>query len=81
MKNEFYFGTELLVAPITSPRKVDLNVAKVTAWLPEGTWYDIYTGMMYDGGRTMNLYRDLNTIPVFAKAGAILPMTEKIGGV
>lgn len=81
MKNEFYFGTELLVAPITSPRKADLNVAKVTAWLPEGTWYDIYTGMMYDGGRTMNLYRDLNTIPVFAKAGAILPMTEKISGV
>ena len=58
-----------------------MNVAKVAAWLPEGTWYDIYTGMMYDGGRTMNLYRDLTTIPVFAKAGAILPMTEKISGV
>lgn len=77
-KNQYYFGSELLVAPITSPRIKDLNVSKVRAWLPQGTWYDIYTGMVYQGDRILNLYRDLNSIPVFARAGGILPLTEDI---
>lgn len=80
VKNQYLFGTQLMAAPITSPRIPKLNVAKVTAWLPEGLWYDIYTGMMYDGGRMMNLYRDLSSIPVFARAGGILPLTDEIKG-
>ncbi|MEE1031756.1 MAG: glycoside hydrolase family 31 protein [Ruminococcus sp.] len=81
VKNQFMFGSELLVAPITSKRFEGLNVAEIKTWLPEGTWYDIYTGMMYDGNRTLNMYRDLNSIPVLAKAGAILPFTDEISGV
>lgn len=53
-------------------------MAKVTTWLPEGIWYDIYTGMIYDGDRMMKMYRDLNSIPVLAKAGTILPFTDEI---
>lgn len=78
VKNQYYFGSELLVAPITTPRILSLNVAGVTVWLPEGIWYDIYTGMIYEGGRSLNMYRDLNSIPVLAKAGGILPFTEEI---
>ena len=81
VKNQFMFGSELLVAPITSKRISGINRAKVTAWLPDGKWYDIYTGLMYDGGRMIDLYRDLNSIPVFAKAGAILPFTDEISSV
>ena len=80
MKNQFMFGTELLVAPITSKRIEGLNVAKVNVWLPEGLWYDIYTGLMYEGDREITMYRDLNSIPVLAKAGGILPLTEQIDG-
>ena len=80
-KNQYYFGSELLVAPITSPRIKDLNVSKVSVWLPKGTWYDIYTGMVYEGDRTLDMYRDLNSIPVFAHAGAIIPMTDDINNV
>lgn len=80
VKNQYLFGSQLMVAPITSPRIPSLNVAKTTAWLPQGRWYDLYTGMMYDGGRMLNLYRDLNSIPVFARAGAILPLTDEIDG-
>ena len=72
------FGSELMVAPITSKRIPGLNVAEVKVWLPEGIWHDIYTGMIYDGNRTLNMYRDLNSIPVLAKAGAILPFTDEI---
>lgn len=76
-KNQYYFGT-LLVAPITSPRIKGINHAKVTAWLPEGLWYDLYTGMTYDGDRTIELYRSLESIPVLAPAGTILPCTNEI---
>lgn len=78
VKNQYYLGSELVAAPITRPRNPRLNMAKVMVWLPEGLWYDIYTGMIYDGERCLTMYRDLNTIPVLAKAGAILPFTEEI---
>lgn len=77
-KNQFMFGSELLVAPVTSPRISGINCARVTVWLPEGTWYDIHTGLVYAGGRTIDMYRDINSIPVLAGAGAILPFTEEI---
>ena len=38
------FGTELLVAPITSPRDPATGLARVRRWLPEGTWVDVFTG-------------------------------------
>lgn len=78
--NQFYFGSGLIVAPITSPRIQGVNAAKVKVWLPEGLWYDLYTGMMYEGGRMLDMYRTLDSIPVLAKAGSILPFTDEISG-
>ena len=80
-KNQYMFGTELIVAPVTTPRVRKLNVARVNVWLPEGIWYDIFTGMMYRGGRTLDMYRTLDSIPVLAKAGGIVPFTDEISGV
>lgn len=80
VKNQYWFGTQLVVAPVTSARITDLNVAKVKVWLPEGTWYDIFTGVMYRGDRMIDMYRPLESIPVLAKAGAILPFTDEISG-
>lgn len=77
---QYLFGTQLMVALVTSPRIPGLNVAKVTAWLPEGVWYDVYTGLAYTGARTLDLYRGLDSIPVLAPAGAILPLTDEITG-
>lgn len=71
--NQYYFGSGLVVAPVTTPRIQNLNVAKVNVWLPEGLWYDIHTGMAYDGGRSLDMYRMLTEIPVLAKAGSIIP--------
>ena len=69
------FGTELLVAPLTTPADPATGLGRVRAWLPEGTWTDVFTGQTYTGGRTVYLHRDLSSIPVLAKAGAVLPMT------
>lgn len=78
VKNQYFFGTSLMIAPITTPRIRKLNVAKVRVWLPQGLWYDIHTGMVYSGGRTIDMYRNLESVPVLAPAGSIIPFTDEI---
>lgn len=72
-KNTYYFGSELLVAPITSPSDKATHLAKVKTYLPKGSWFDIFTNDYYEGDVEISLFRDSSTIPVFAKAGAIIP--------
>ncbi|MCI1649053.1 glycoside hydrolase family 31 protein [Bifidobacterium tibiigranuli] len=49
VKNQYFFGSELMVAPITTPQDPTLNVGFVDAWLPEGQWMDIFTDLVYQG--------------------------------
>ena len=77
--NQYYFGTELMVCPITTPVDSETLLAGFDAWLPEGEWFDFFTGQYYRGGRKLRLYRDLNTIPVLVKAGGIIPMASDCG--
>ena len=72
--NEYYFGTEMIVCPITKPADKDTLLAEFDAWLPAGDYIDFFTGTHYKGGRRMKLYRDLATLPVLVKAGGIIPM-------
>lgn len=76
VRNQYYFGTELIVCPITKPMNSKLGRAKVKAWLPEGTYIDMLNGLIYEGNRKVNMYRGIDEIPVLAKAGAIVPMEE-----
>ncbi|MFT8639531.1 TIM-barrel domain-containing protein [Bifidobacterium sp.] len=48
-RNQYFFGSELMVAPITTPQVPRLNVGFVDAWLPEGKWMDIFTDLVYQG--------------------------------
>ncbi|WP_251136991.1 glycoside hydrolase family 31 protein [Exiguobacterium sp. s193] len=72
--NQYYFGTELMVAPIVEPMNRKLHVAATTAWLPEGEWFDFFSGHRYTGGKQMRLFRRLEEQAVLAKAGAIVPL-------
>lgn len=74
--NEYYFGSELLVSPITEKQDPEVRAAKVTTWLPEGMWVDFFTGMVYQGGRMIDLWRGVEDMPVLMKAGAIVPMKD-----
>ncbi len=74
-RNEFFFGTELIAAPITEHTSDKTNLAGVSVWLPEGRYTDIFTGRIYSGNRFVKMFRDLESIPVFAKEGAIIPMS------
>lgn len=75
-RNEFFFGTELIVAPITEHTSDKTNLASVKVWLPKGRYTDIFTGRIYSGGRFVTMYRDIDSIPVLAKQGAIIPMSK-----
>ena len=76
--NEYMFGTELLAAPITEPMDKSSRRGKADVWLPQGDWFDFFTGRRYSAsspnGRRMTVWRPLDGIPVFAKAGGIVPM-------
>ena len=78
-KNQYYFGSELLVAPVVSKCKSD-GFAYVKVYLPEGKWTDFFTGKTYIGGRTKTMQIPLDRMPVFAKEGAIIPMIKERNG-
>ncbi len=74
--NQYFFGTELIVRPITE--KADAKgMAKTELWLPEGRWTDIFTGETYTGGRNAVMVRFLESIPVLAKAGGFFVLDER----
>lgn len=71
---EYMFGKALLVAPVTEPKVNEWNV-----YLPKSTaWYDFWTGKRFDGGRTIKTAATLDKIPLFVKAGSIIPMGKFI---
>jgi alpha-glucosidase len=70
---EFMFGEHLLVAPVLWP-----GITERQLYLPQGDWYDFWTGKQYPGGTDIFVPVDLSTIPLFARAGAIIPMQEVV---
>jgi alpha-glucosidase (family GH31 glycosyl hydrolase) len=78
IKNQYMFGSELMVAPIVSKNCKEINKGKVTVWLPEGRYTDIFTGRIYNGSNYVTMFRDWTSIPVLAKAGAIIPLGNNI---
>ena len=73
-RNEYYFGTEMIVSPITQPMDKEIRMGKAVTYLPDGVWYDFFDGREYQGGRKYNIYRGKDKMPVFVKAGGIIPM-------
>ncbi len=69
----YTFGSELLAAPFTSPRDPHTRLSRQPIWLPQGDWFDFFSGAHYEPGHHV-VYGGLDTIPVFARAGAIVPL-------
>jgi alpha-glucosidase (family GH31 glycosyl hydrolase) len=72
--NQYAFGSELIVAPITEPRSAESLRGRVRVWLPAGTWTDVFTGTVYRGDRSVELHRDTASIPVLLREGGVLPL-------
>lgn len=75
VKNQYMFGSELMVCPIVSRIRKSTGTASVRAWLPKGRWTDIFTGQVYHGEKFLKLFRGEPSIPVLAKEGAIIPLS------
>lgn len=71
--NEYWFGSEMVAAPITDPADAS-DLAPADVWLPAGCWTDMTTGYVYKGDQRLTVYRPMEEIPVFLKGGAIVPM-------
>ncbi len=75
-RNEYYFGTELLVSPITKPKDTIMNRAIEKVFLPKGLWYDFTTGKKFVGNKRYTLFFKDEDYPVYAKAGSIIPIAK-----
>ncbi len=75
-KNEYYFGSELFVAPITKQKDIVMNRSVEKIFLPKGTWYDFKTGKKYLGNKRYILFYKDEDYPVFARDGSIICMGD-----
>jgi oligosaccharide 4-alpha-D-glucosyltransferase len=69
----YLWGNAFLVTPV-----VDAGVASVSVPLPQGIWFDYFSNDRHQGGKTINLSTQLETLPVLVRAGAIIPMVDDI---
>jgi alpha-glucosidase/alpha-D-xyloside xylohydrolase len=67
--DQYLWGRDLLVAPV-----VERGATSRRVYLPRGTWFDFWTEERIDGGREITRRVDLETIPLYVRAGAVLPL-------
>ena len=67
--DEYLWGHDILVAPV-----VEKGATSRRVYLPSGGWYDFWTGERVEGGREINRQVDLETLPLYVRAGTILPL-------
>ena len=68
LDDEFLIGSDLLIAPVLSAGQTRRLV-----YLPKGVWYDYWSKKRYEGGTMVNIDAPLDTVPMFVRAGAIIP--------
>jgi alpha-D-xyloside xylohydrolase len=85
INDEYMFGKSLLVCPVTIPMysketKEDFSTLKSRElYLPKGVdWYDFWTGNKYTGGQIIKKEAPIDIIPLYVKAGSILPIGPKV---
>lgn len=77
--DQYTFGDDLIAAPFTAPQDPHTRLSRQVLWLPEGDWFDFFSGQPYPGGTWQALYGTLAEIPVLARAGAIVPLAPRVG--
>ncbi|MGB6686911.1 MAG: TIM-barrel domain-containing protein [Terracidiphilus sp.] len=73
-KGEYLFGDEMLAAPVVTPADKVTGLASEKIWLPAGQWIEWPTGKHLDGPAQVDRSFSIDQIPVYLKAGAIVPM-------
>jgi alpha-D-xyloside xylohydrolase len=71
--DQFLFGPAILVNPVTEP-----GAATRHLYLPKAKWYDFWSGSAVEGGRTLDAAAPLEQMPLYVRAGSILPLGPDI---
>ena len=85
--NQYLFGSELIAAPYIESVNHEIGLTRQLIWFPQGVWFNFFNGNHITVENTEGcwkvLYGDLHDIPVYAKAGAIIPLANlaELGGV
>ncbi|MBX3062152.1 MAG: DUF5110 domain-containing protein [Anaerolineae bacterium] len=77
-RDQYYFGGQLIAAPIIRPSDPQTGLAPIEVWIPDGTWYDYHTLEAFTGPRWIQQQGDLKRIPIYARAGAIVPLAPHL---
>lgn len=72
--SEYLFGEQMLIAPVVAPADKVTGLVKKEIWLPPGEWIEQATGKHLLGPTTIERSFSIDQIPVYVKAGAIMPM-------
>lgn len=78
-KDQYFFGSELIAAPVVEPAPSSSTKVEKRVWLPDGTWTNFFSGEQLSGNQWHTVTADLEDIPVFAKPGAIVPLAPLTG--
>ena len=70
-RSQYMFGDNMLIAPVTKP--MTDGFAEMEIWLPEGSWYELHTGVLLEGGAVVKRHLALDEYGVYIKAGSVLP--------
>jgi alpha-glucosidase (family GH31 glycosyl hydrolase) len=73
-KDEYLFGDEMLAAPVVTPEDKVTQLTSEKIWLPDGQWIEWPTGKHLDGPAQVDRDFSIDQVPVYLKAGAIVPM-------
>ena len=73
----YFFGSELLIAPILEKKNVVMNRTIHKIFLPDGMWYEFTTGKRYVGDKKYVSFYKEEDYPIFAKRGSIIPLSNK----
>jgi alpha-D-xyloside xylohydrolase len=71
--DQFMFGPAFLVNPVTEP-----DVTSRRPYLPQGKWYDFWSGRSVDGGRIIDADAPLERMPLYVRAGSLVPMGPEV---
>ncbi|MCX2476817.1 DUF4968 domain-containing protein [Pedobacter sp. MC2016-05] len=71
--DQYMFGDNFMVAPVTTKGAITRSI-----YLPEGTWFNYYSGEKFAGKSYHHVVAPLDTIPLFVKAGSIIPMQPEM---
>lgn len=76
-KNQYYFGSQLLVCPILNKKDTVMSRTVHRFYMPDGIWYDFFTGKKFPGGKKYVSFFREEDYPVFAHAGSIIPLSNR----